>query len=607
MSNISKETLDAEVAGRTVTSTFRETVEAYGDQVALRSRDDDGAWTETTWREWADQSCRVAGALAGLGLERGGRVVLMMRNRPEFHVADMGALLNGAAAISIYNSSAPEQVAYLAGHCEATIAILEDVGFLERFLKVRDELPALKHIVILDDPDGLAGPDVIPWSKLLEGDPVDLAEATAIAQPEDMATVIYTSGTTGPPKGVVISHYNVVWTASSLQRGFERSREDLAGMRIVSYLPMAHIAERMTGYYNAIASAFEVSTCPDPTQIATYLREVKPQVGFGVPRVWEKIYAGVNAALSADPEKGQKFNEAVEAAKPLVNKLTLEGTLTDEERQTLDFLDAVAFKTVRELVGLDAMEFAITGAAPIPVELVEWYRAIGVPLSEIYGMSENTGPLTWDAERVKPGCVGRALPGVTVELAEDGEVIARGGNVFSGYLKDPEKTAEALDDDGWLHTGDIGEFDDEGYLRIVDRKKELIITAGGKNISPANLEAALKTIPLVGQAAVIGDQRPYISALLVLDPEVAPAWAKSQGIEATSLAELAQNPEVQAEVERGVAEANKRFSQVEQIKRFTILGDEWLPDSEELTPTMKLKRRGINQKYAAEIEGLYVR
>jgi long-chain acyl-CoA synthetase len=587
--------IDQAVQGTTVTSAFAETVAAHGDNVALRWRELDGTWGEWTWRQYADRACRVAAGLQALGVGPGDRVALMLRNVADFHVADVAALLVGATPFSIYNSSAPDQVKYLVSHAAAKVAIVEDDGFRQRFDAVRADLPDLEHVVFVAD--------------LLEGDapPVDLATAAAIAKPGDLATLIYTSGTTGPPKGVMITHYNVVWTAESLLRGFEIERADLVGMRLVSYLPMAHIAERMTSHYAGILSAYEVTSCPDPSQLGGYLREVHPNIGFGVPRIWEKLAAGVEAALAADPDKKQKFDEAVEAAGPLVAKRTLDGdaALTDDERATLEFLDAVAFAPVRALLGLDEMRFAITGAAPIAVELVEWFRAIGVPLSEIYGMSENTGPLTWEANRVKPGYVGRALPGVEVELADDGEVVARGGNVFEGYLNDPAKTADALDADGWLRTGDIGEFDDEGYLRIVDRKKELIITAGGKNISPANLEAALKSIPLVGQAAVIGDKRPFMSALLVLDPDVAPGWAKAHGIEAASLAELAEHPEVIAEVEAGVKEANDRFSQVEQVKRFKVLGNEWLPDSEELTPTMKLKRRGIHAKYADVIEALY--
>jgi long-chain acyl-CoA synthetase len=363
----------------------------------------------------------------------------------------------------------------------------------------------------------------------------------------------------------------------------------------------------MTSHYSGILSAYEVTCCPDTREISTYFREVRPHLGFGVPRIWEKLAAGVEAALADDADRKAKFDEALAAAKPIVAKRTLEGdaALTDEERSTLQFLDEVAFAPIRKSVGLDEARWIITGAAPISVELVEWFRAVGLPLSEIYGMSENTGPLTWEANRVKPGTVGRALPGVEVVLAEDGEVVARGGNIFPGYLNDPDKTAEALDDDGWLHTGDIGEFDDEGYLRIVDRKKELIITAGGKNISPANLEAALKSLPLVGQAAVIGDKRPFISALVVLDPDVTPGWAKAHGLEGATLAELAEHPDLVAEIEAGVKEINQRFNSVEQVKKVRILGEEWMPDSEELTPTMKLKRRGINEKYAREIEALY--
>jgi long-chain acyl-CoA synthetase len=603
MAMMTSEELDRAVEGQTVPSRFARTVADHGDLVALRWRNEDESWGELTFADYAERACRVAAGLRQLGVGPGQRVVLMMRNRPEFHIVDIGVLLTGATPISIYNSSAPEQVAYLAGHSEAVVAVVEDIGFLERFLKVRSELPHLRSIVLLDDPDGLAPDDVISYEQFTSGDPVPLAEAAAIATPDDLATVIYTSGTTGPPKGVMLTHRNVVWTAESLHACFQR--DDMAGLRMVSYLPMAHIAERMTSHYQGGIFGFEVTTCPEPSMLALYLREVRPQVAFGVPRIWEKLHAGVTSALAADPEKKQKFEEAVAAATPLVQKRDRGEELTEDEQATWDFLDAVAFTTVRGLVGLDALEFAITGAAPIPPELITWYRSIGVPLSEIYGMSENTGPLTWEPVRVKPGYVGRALPGVEVTLADDGEVLGRGGLVFPGYLNDPEKTAEALDEEGWLHTGDIGQFDEDGYLKIVDRKKELIITAGGKNISPANIEAALKAHPLIGQAAVIGDNRPFISALVVLDPEVAPAWAKDHGIEFDSVAELAQHPEVLAEVQRGVDDANARFSQVERVKKFTLLGEEWQPDSEELTPTMKLKRRGVNQKYAAEIEALY--
>ena len=604
MTTVTKAELDEAVAGETVPTRFLRMVGQHGDRVALRWRNPDESWGELTWDDYAGQVARVAAGLRSLGVSRGDRVVLMMRNRPEFHVADLAALFCGATPISIYNSSAPEQVEYLTAHCGAKVAVVEDIGFLERFLKVRTELPALEHIVIIDDPDGLAGKDVLPYAQLAGADPVDLQEAAKVAQPDDLCTVIYTSGTTGPPKGVMLSHYNIVFTAEGYLQLLEG---DTLGWRAVSYLPMAHIAERMTGHYLALVGGLEVTTCPDTSLLSTYLAHVRPQTFFGVPRVWEKMYSGVSAALSADAEKAQKFNEALAAAKPIDEVRRRGETLTAEQQQTWDFLDEVAFKGIRGLLGLDHCEIAVTGAAPIPVEVLEWFRGIGVPLSEVYGMSESSGPMTWEPYRVKVGTVGKAFPGCEVKLLDDGEVVCRGGNVFEGYLDDPEKTRDALDEDGWLHSGDIGEFDDEGYLRIVDRKKELIITAGGKNISPANLEAALKSFPLIGQAAVIGDKRPFISALLVLDPEVAPAWAKQHGIESSSLADLASNAQVQAEVEANVREANAKFSQVEQVKKWTLLGEEWLPDSEELTPTMKLKRRGVNEKYGAEIEALYAK
>jgi long-chain acyl-CoA synthetase len=594
VAEITREQLDQAVEGATIGSKFLETVQKHPDQVALRAKQGDG-WAEWTYRDYADHVAGAAAYLSSLGVGPGDRVVLMMRNIPAFHFIDLGALFCGATAISVYNSSSPEQVQYLVGHCDAKVAIVEDDGFAKRFEEVRGELPALEQVV------NLATEGTI--EQIFHGGTADLAEGARLCTPESLATVIYTSGTTGPPKGVMLTHRNIVWTAEGYLRLLE---VEPVGFRAVSYLPMAHIAERMSTHYLALLGGYEVTTCPDPSQIAAYAREVKPEIMFGVPRVWEKFYAGVNAALNADPEKAEKFKQAVEAAKPIVAAKTW-GKATDEQLKTLEFLDEAAFRGVREMLGLDACKFGVTGAAPIPAEMLEWFRAIGVPLSEIYGMSESSGPMTWEPYRVKPGTVGKTFPGVETKLAEDGEIICRGGNVFIGYLNDPEKTAEALDDDGYLHSGDIGEVDDDGYFRIVDRKKELIITAGGKNISPANLEAALKMIPLVGQACAIGNQRPFVSALLVLDAEAAPVWAKGEGIGFDTLADLAEHPDVVAEVERGVEDVMSQFNNAERVKKVRILADEWLPDSEELTPTSKLKRRGIHAKYAVEIEALYER
>jgi long-chain acyl-CoA synthetase len=596
------------IVGQNIPKRFLSNLARNGDVTVLTWKDSAGEWASWTLSELADVTARLTSALAEVGIGPGDKVVLMLRNRAEFHPLDLAVLFRGATPVSIYNSSAPEQIEYLVNDCGAKMAIVEDAGFLERFMKVRSEMPTIEHIAIVED-DETVGPDVLRYSDMVSFEPADLAAEAEAATLDDLATIIYTSGTTGPPKGVMLSHSNVAWTLESVGQSMREQTDigDFAGKKHVSYLPMAHIMERLLGHYYMVDFATQIACCPNTAQVAAYASEVHPDTFIGVPRVWEKLYAGVNAALGADPEKAKAFNDAVETALPISERMT-RGTATQEDIDTWNFLDQIAFRGVRALIGLDQTQIGISGAAPIPAEILAWFRAIGVPLTEGYGMSETTAVLTWSAA-AKAGYVGQGAVGVEVKVADDGEVLARGGNMFVGYLGQPEKTAEAIDDDGWVHTGDIGELDDEGFLKIVDRKKELIITAGGKNISPANLEAELKMIPLVGQACAIGEKRPFVVALVVLDPDASAAWASKRGLtgEDATVAAIAVNPEAVAEIESGLTDVMAGFNNAESVKKVKILADEWLPDSELLTPTSKLKRRGIVAEFADDIEALYAK
>jgi long-chain acyl-CoA synthetase len=595
------------IVGQNLPKRFLANVERNGSVEVLNWKTSTGEWASKTLSDVAADAARLTTSLKDLGVGKGDKVVMMIRNRQEFHAIDLAVLFCGATPVSIYNSSAPDQIQYLINDCGATVAILEDDAFLQRFQSVREKIPTIRHIALIEA-EG-AGDDILRYSDMLAAEPADLAAEAETSELSDIATIIYTSGTTGPPKGVMLSHSNVAWTLESVGQSMrdQTDIDDFSGKRHVSYLPMAHVMERLLGHYYMVDFATKVYCCPETSQMPAMVRESKPNVFIGVPRVWEKMYAGVNAALSADPEKEKQFNDGVAAAIPIMEKMT-QGTATEEEIATWNFLDEVGFKAIRGLIGLDEVEIGISGAAPIPADILEWFRAIGVPLSEGYGMSETTAVLSW-AAAAKPGYVGIAATGVEMKIAEDGEVLARGGNMFEGYLGLPEKTAESIDDDGWVHTGDIGVMDDEGYLKIVDRKKELIITAGGKNISPANLEAALKMIPLVGQACAIGEQKPFVAALVVLDPDASSAWATEHGLEgdAATMAAMASNPDVLAEVEVGLAEAMSDFNNAEAVKKVKVLGEEWMPDTDLLTPTSKLKRRGVLSTFADEIDALYAK
>ena len=602
--------IDAAVEGRTLCSAFEETAGKYPDLDAFRTRNEDGTYSSLTWSAYRDRVRDAALGLRSLGLEPGDFALIQARCTPEHSVADMGIVHGRGTPVSLYNTLAPDQIAYIANHCEAKLAIVEDVGLLERFLKVREELPRIEKVVLVNGAEDAATDWVVSWDEVLAAgaaesarDPGAFDDSWKQVKPEDLLTLIYTSGTTGPPKAVMDTHRNIIWHFESISRVYEFRPDDHG----LSYLPLAHAAGRTSAHWNPILFGGTVICCPDINQLLLFLIENRPTLFVGVPRVYEKLYAGMNAALAAQEDESLKkaVLGAIDTGREVVAHQQKGVEVPDELRARYEAVVPI-LQAVRGRVGLDQLRVALVGAAPIATEVIEFFHALGIPISEVWGMSELTAVATANGEtRIKIGSVGPAAPGVEVKLADDGELLARGGNRMSGYYKDPEKTAEAIDSDGWMHTGDIGSVDEDGYYRVIDRKKELIITAGGKNISPANLENALKHHALIGQACVIGDRRAYLTALIVLDGEVAPVWARSKGIEGTSIAELAGNPEVVAEIQRAVDDVNEQFSRVENIRRFAILPAEWTPESEELTPTLKLKRRVINTKYADEIEALY--
>jgi long-chain acyl-CoA synthetase len=591
--------IDRLIAGRTIPAEFLSTARSRRDEIALRWGEGT-TWNEMTWATYLERVARVAGGLATLGVGPGDRIVLLLPNCPEFHIIDLAIMSIGATPISLYATASSEQIDHIVKDSGAFLAIAFDDDAVER-LWSSGVVRELNMQIVIERPSDTTTRH-IDLAQLESSDPVDLADRIAKIDPNSEATVIYTSGTTGPPKGVMLSHRNILWATESLRLAL--GDKDLSGKRIVSYLPMAHIAERSTSHYSAVSSGYEVTTCSDARQLAEQLEKVRPHLLFGVPRIWEKMCAGVEQILNADPQRRASFDDAIKSATDIRARITL-GTATADDIATLEFLDAIAFAPVREALGLNKLEIAVSGAAPIPVDTIEWFRAIGIPLTEIYGMSESAGPIAWTSSLVKAGTIGPAIPGSEIRLAEDGEILFRGGNVFVGYLGLEEATAETIDTDGWLHTGDVGELDAEGNLRVVDRKKELIVTSGGKNISPANLEAAVRTVPLIAQACVVGDGRPYVAALITLDRESIAQWAERRHLAVVDPFRLSEQPELIAEVEDAVDNVMEQFSNPERVKRILILPDEWTVDSALLTPTLKLRRKQIIEHYASEIKILF--
>jgi long-chain acyl-CoA synthetase len=589
------------VDAATIAEAFRITAANRADDIAVRTKGDEVAWT---WGELRERVDALAAGLAGLGLERGGTVALLFANRPEFHLCDLAVVTAGATPFSIYMQYGPEQIRYVVTDAGARVVITEQ-QFLGNVLEARKELPDVEHVIVID---GEAPEGVLTLDEVVAAPDPDFDAEASVAQlgPQDLLTIIYTSGTTGPPKGVQLSHRNLLAAVEQAEQLIDLPRDG----RVISWLPAAHVAERNAHHYLPIVYGLQVTCCDNPREILGYLPEVRPSWFFAVPRIWEKLKAGLEAMVAGQPEEQRAKTQA--AVADALEKVRLEQAgkeVPADLAARVEEADREIFSGLRAMLGLDQVKAIHVGAAPTPVEVLEFFHAIGLPLAELWGMSETCGAGAANPpERIKIGTVGPPGPGVEIKLDEDGEVLIRSDVVMLGYRNLPDKTAEVMTEDGFLRTGDIGELDEDNYLKIVDRKKEIIINAAGKNMSPANVEAALKaSSPLIGQAACIGDGRSYNTALIVLDSDFAPAWAAQHGIEDASLEALAHNDAMRAAVQEGVDAANAKLARVEQIKKFTIVEGDWLPGGDELTPTMKLKRKPIDAKYADAIEAMYAK
>lgn len=604
-----REQYEARILGLHMPATVRQAADKFGDRPAFSDRFDvpEGeTWSTITWAETWELTQRVAAALMDLGVEKGDPVAIMAANRTAHTLADYGAMTAAAVPMSIYNTLAQEQVAFIAAESRPVVVVLEDHDRYQRWEKALAEVDSIRHVVVLADADRVDDPRVMTWDDLLARgqDTSGVEERMDRITPDLPATFLYTSGTTGNPKGVVLTHHNVMYEAVSTL--------DAAGLvgaqRTISYLPLAHIAERVLATYAPPFLGSHVHAIPDPAGLLGALGEVHPTAFFGVPRVWEKIKTGISAKLAEDPDPAnhELVSNAMAAGLAWTQAHEHGNEMTPEVEEAYAKADEAILGFLRLLLGLDQVTWAASAAAPMPLEVAKFMGGLGLQVYDVYGMTETTGAFTSNGPGAfKLGTVGRPNPGIEVRLAEDGEILCRGPVNTPGYHLQEQATRNLIDEDGWIHTGDIGTVDEDGFYSIIDRKKELIITSAGKNIAPSNIENYLKESPIIGHAMALGDDRSYVVAILTLDGEIAPLVAAKMGIEFTDLADLSSRPEIRAMAQAAVAKANERLSRPEQVKAWELLADEWTAESEELTPTLKLKRRVVKTKYADVVEGLY--
>jgi long-subunit acyl-CoA synthetase (AMP-forming) len=571
---------------RTLCEAFQRTAARWADHPALRAYGSDESWS---WAEYADAVRRRAAGLAALGLARGDTIGFLLANRPAFNLTDTAAMHLGATCWSIYATAAPEQMEQMLRNAGSRIVVTEQ-ALLERLLAVRERVPFLEHVVVVDGP-AEAGLISIDALERLGAREFDFEAAWRAVTPEDVLCLIYSSGTTGPSKGVELTHHNML----SQLRAFDAVYPITPGGRCISFLPSAHVADRWCTHYSSMVYGSTVHCLSDTKKLFSYTAQVRPTVWGGVPRIWEKLKVALDGMLAAepDPERRAALQHGLALGLERTRARRAGGVPEELERRWRE-ADAKLFLRIRAALGVDQVEAFAVGSAPTPPHILDFFAAIGIEIAEMWGLTECSSNAAINPPgAIKPGTVGRPLPGLEARLAEDGEILLRGPVVMKGYRNEPEKTAEAVDADGWLHTGDVGSIDADGYIRIIDRKKELIINSAGKNMSPIAIESAIKgASSLIGQAVAIGDGRPYNVALIALDPDVAAGRAHD-------------DPTVVSEIGDAIARGNERLARVEQIKRFHIVAETWEPGGPCLTPTSKLKRKPIAERYAAEIEALY--
>ncbi|HEX2235084.1 MAG TPA: long-chain fatty acid--CoA ligase [Actinomycetota bacterium] len=611
-------TARAPVGERTIVDRFYERVRLHPERVALRHRDEHG-WRDITWAQYGRNVARAGDGLRSLGLRPGDRMALLSSNRPEWFFADIACMAAGGITAPIYTSSSPDQAAHVVGHSGAVVAVVENGEQLAKLAARRSVLAELRAVVVMDPAEASLDAEVVTWDDLVHaGADGGGSPRSPGPSPEDIATFVYTSGTTGAPKAVMLSHRNIAWTCESLDEHLQMG--DMSAGRALSYLPLSHIAERMVSHLLQIHYGSQTWFARSIDTLREDLVACRPTYFFGVPRVWEKFHAAVLERLRAHPSS---LRERVEHAM-LRRALSAGERVVDARQEAVArglpaaradlgmrlrlehaLLEKVVLAKARARAGLDECTRAFSSAAALDADVVRFFHALGLELAEGYGQSEVCGPTTWNPPHaIRIGTVGTPIPGLEMRIADDGEILVRGGNVTPGYFADEDATAALIDEEGWMRSGDIGHVDDNGYLTVTDRKKDLIITSGGKNIAPQEIENRLAAIDVVANVVVVGDGRPFLGALVTLDGATAAEWGRARGL-SDDPSRLAREPALWEEIRAGIDRFNAGVSRAEGVKKFRVLERDFLQERDEITPTLKVKRRSVAARYAAAIEEMY--